>query len=168
MSEVRLADCTGWTTVLVRAGRDGALAAALGVPHGRAARDGQGTLIVGTAPGAWLLLAPATPADRIVPGVEAVARGEFASVVDVTHGHVLLRLTGAEAPSVLAALCAADLSARTAPDGTALRTLIAGIPATLVRDDEDGVLSYLLACDRSYGRYLADVISDALRCTCQA
>ncbi|MGH3683252.1 MAG: hypothetical protein ACRDT2_23750, partial [Natronosporangium sp.] len=60
MAEVIALDRTDRTVkVLVRADPGGALAAALAVPFGRAARDGDGALVVRTAPDAWLLLASA-------------------------------------------------------------------------------------------------------------
>ena len=31
----------------------------------------------------------------------------------------------------------------------------------MVRDDEEGVRSYLLHCERSYGQYLFDALMDA-------
>lgn len=161
MAEVRFTDCTGQPSVLVRADPDGALAAALGVPVGRAARDGDGVLVVRTGPDAWLLLAAAGTAAPAVRGLEALAGGEFASVFDVTHGHTLVRLTGPGAGPVLARVCAIDLADAATPDRTAFRSLVAGVVATVVRDDAEGERSYLVACDRSYGRYLVDVLTDA-------
>jgi heterotetrameric sarcosine oxidase gamma subunit len=194
--DAKLTDCTDQPLVLVRADPGGALAAALDVPNGRAARDGDGALVVRTAPDAWLLLAPAATATSVVRRIEALGEAEFASVFDVTHGHALVRLTGPAAASVLARVCAIDLADAATPDGTAFRSLVAGIAATVVRDDTgpgrwtglpaaslasldrsdalgsagatpaggrdaDGERSYLVQCDRSYGRYLVDVLTDA-------
>src|SRR5262249_57048515 len=60
-----LTDCTPLTKVQLRAPVDGEVAAWLGVPFGRAARDPDGTLVVGSGPGEWLLLAPPRPAGRL-------------------------------------------------------------------------------------------------------
>ena len=38
---------------------------------------------------------------------------------------------------------------------------MAKVNAEIVRADVDGRRSYLLACERSYGRYLTEVINDA-------
>jgi heterotetrameric sarcosine oxidase gamma subunit len=155
--EVTLIDRTGQAVVLVRASPGGEVAAGLGVPPGRAARTGDGTLVVRTAPDAWLLLAG--PASRFRP-IEAA--GEFVNVFDLTHGYALLRLTGRDAAGVLARVCAIDLSDAASPDGTAFRALVAGLAATVVRDDgAAGARSYLVACDRSYSGYLVDVLTDA-------
>jgi heterotetrameric sarcosine oxidase gamma subunit len=175
--EVTLTDCTDQALVLVRAAPGGAVAAALDVPLGRAARDGDSALVVRTAPDAWLLLAPAGAA----PPVAGLTEDDFASVFDVTHGSRLIRLTGPAAASVLARVCAIDLADAVTPDGTAFRSLVAGVAATVVRDDAgpgrltagsagatpaggrdaDGERSYLVRCDRSYGQYLVDVLTDA-------
>lgn len=160
MSEVTITDCTGWTKVLVRTAPSSALAAELNTPYGRA-RDADGVLIVGATPDGWLLLAPGGPAESIVQRTASQAGSEFASVVDVTHGHALVRLNGAASRDVLTKVCAVDLADSAAPDGTSVRTLIAGIIATIVRDDQPGELSYLVECDRSYGQYLMDVLRDA-------
>lgn len=162
MADVRLTDCTDGAKVLVRADPDGATAAALGVRLGRAVRDGDGVLVVRTAPDAWLLLAPAgRPVAPLAAGVEAAAGGEFVSAVDVTHGHALVRLRGAAAAPVLSSVCAIDLTDAATRQGAVFRSLLAGISATIIRDDSDGQLSYLVLCDRSYGRFLTDVLTDA-------
>jgi heterotetrameric sarcosine oxidase gamma subunit len=145
--------------VLVRAAPDGAVAAALGVRFGRTARDGD-TLVVGSGPGEWLVLGEPGSADALRERLErrGAASGEFASVVDLTHGRALLRLTGAGAADLLATVCAIDLSDDAVPDGAALRTPVAGLVTDLVRDDVDGIPSYLLHCEPSTGQYLADVL----------
>lgn len=159
MAEVRAIDCTDLTKVLVRADPGGALAAALDVPFGRAVRDSHGALVVRTAPDTWLLLASAGPATPRRIG--ALGAGEFASVVDVTHGYALARLTGPAAAAVLAKLCAIDLADPATPDGTAFRSLVAGVPATVIRDDTGPERSYVVQCDRSYRQYLREVLTDA-------
>src|SRR5262249_16193272 len=60
-------DCTPLTKVQLRAPVDGEVAAWLGVPFGRAARDPDGTLVVGSGPGEWLLLAPPGEAGALEP-----------------------------------------------------------------------------------------------------
>ena len=43
------------------------------------------------------------------------------------------------------------------PDGAALRTAVAAVATDVIRDDLDGIRSYLLHCERSVGQYLFDV-----------
>jgi heterotetrameric sarcosine oxidase gamma subunit len=149
--------------VHVRAPHDGAAATALGTSFGRAVRDERGALVVGSGPGEWLVLdAPGTQ-DAVRARLEELvgAPDEFTSVVDLTHGRALIRLTGARCADLLATLCAIDLSDDTTPDGAALRTSVAKLVTDIVRDDRDGVPSYLLHCERSSGQYLADAVLDA-------
>ena len=49
----------------------------------------------------------------------------------------------------------------TAADGSAVRSSVAKVNAEIVRDDDSGRPSYLLACERSYGTFLTEAINDA-------
>jgi heterotetrameric sarcosine oxidase gamma subunit len=152
-----LTDCTPLTKVQLRAPVDGEVAAWLGVPFGRAARDPSGTLVVGSGPGEWLLLAAPGRAGALEPTLEktaARAPGETVTWVNLTHGRALVRLGGSSAASVLAKVCGIDLSDDVTPDGAALRTAVAALATDVVRDDRDGTPSYLLHCERSSGQYL--------------
>lgn len=163
MAELTLTDCSAMAKVLIHADPSGALAGRLAVPFGQARRDDDGTLILRVRPAQWLLFADPGRAGDLVARWEAAAAGtgEFVSVIDVSSGRGLLRLTGESSPALLAKLCALDLDQ--APDGTAQRSSVAKVGAEIVRDDADGQRSYLLACERSYGRYLTEVINDAGR-----
>ncbi|MDA8283022.1 MAG: sarcosine oxidase, partial [Actinomycetota bacterium] len=132
-------------------------------PMGRAARQG-GRLVVGAGPGEWLVLGPQGQGDAIVAelGDRLAGTGGLVSVVDLTHGRALMRLTGdAAVTGVLSKLCAVNLSDRAAPDGTALRSSVASLVTDVVRDDRDGQRSFLLHCERSSGQYLFDALLDA-------
>jgi heterotetrameric sarcosine oxidase gamma subunit len=156
-----ITDSTPLAKVQLRAAPNGALAKALGVPFGRAARDA-GELLIGSGPGQWLVLAQPGAARGVVRRLEGIAAGsapgEFVSVTDLTHGRALVRLAGQQAPDLLARLCPADLHDDMAPDGTAFRTSVAGLATDLIRDDRDGTVSYLLHCERSSGQYLFDAL----------
>lgn len=162
-AELTVTDCTPLAKVLVRASHDGAVARVLAVPFGRATRDGTGALVVGSGPGEWLVLAgPGTAleaAERV--GGLAAATEEFVTVLDLTHGRALIRLTGPRSAEVLAKVCAIDFSDAVTPDAAAFRSVVADLVTDLVRDDRDGVRSYLLHCERSSGQYLFDVLIDA-------
>src|SRR5437870_171586 len=100
-----LTDCTPLTKMQLRAPVDGEVAASLGVPFGRAARDPDGTLVVGSGPGEWLLLAAPGRAGSLEPMLEkaaAQAPAESVTWVDLTHGRALIRLYGSPGASVLA------------------------------------------------------------------
>ena len=161
MAEATLTDCSPMAKVLIHADAAGPLADRLAVPFGRSRRDDDGTLVLRVRPTQWLLFADAGREQELVERWEAAATetGEFVSVIDVTSGRTILRLTGESSPALLAKICSLDLE--TAPDGSALRTSVAKVNAEIVRDDVDGRRSYLLACERSYGTFLTEVIGDA-------
>ena len=154
---VTITDCTPLAKVQLRAPVAGQVAAAIGVRFGRAARDRAGTLVVGSGPGEWLLLAAPGQAAELQAGLaslEAHAPGEHVTWVDLTHGRALIRLTGARVVAVLARICGIDLSDEITPDGAAFRTSVASVATDIVRDDVGGARSYLLHCERSSGDYL--------------
>ncbi len=160
-ADLRIVDCTPLAKVLVQAPPDGEVARALGVPFGRAARDEHGTLVVGSGPGEWLLLSPPGTAPEVAGRVEAVSDDGLVSVVDVTHGRALMRISGAQTPGLLAKVCAIDFSEEVTPDGAAFRSSVAKLVTDVVRDEHRGVRSYLLHCERSSGQYLFDALLDA-------
>jgi heterotetrameric sarcosine oxidase gamma subunit len=160
-ADPRIVDCTPLAKILVLASADGEVARALGVPFGRAAHDEQGTLVVGSGPGEWLLLAPPGASTAVAGRVEKTADEGLVSVFDVTHGRALMRITGAKTVDLLAKVCGIDLSEEVTPDGAAFRSSVAKVVTDVVRDDLGGERSYLLHCERSSGQYLFDALIDA-------
>ncbi|MEE9278114.1 MAG: sarcosine oxidase subunit gamma family protein [Dehalococcoidia bacterium] len=160
-SALLVVDCSPLAKVLVRAAPNGEAARALGVPFGRAQRDAARNLVVGSAPGEWLLLGPPSSESALLDRGEALTGSEFVSVVDVTHSRALIRLTGADTARLLVKVCAIDLDDSVTPDGAAFRSWVANVVTDVVRDDQDGIRSYLLHCDRSSGQYLFDAVTDA-------
>jgi heterotetrameric sarcosine oxidase gamma subunit len=161
-----LTDCTPLTKVQLKAPHAGQVAAELGVPFGRARRNTDGVLVVGSGPGEWLAIGPPGRAAEIAAWlayVTAGASGDYASVTDLTHGRALIRLTGAMAADVLAGLCGIDLSEIATPDGAAFRSSVAALATDVVRDDVADARSYLLHCERSSGQYLFDALLTAGR-----
>lgn len=161
-ASLRLSDRSPLAKVLVRASPYGRVAGRLGVPFGRARRDSHGTLIVGSGPGEWLLLAAPGAAAEVAARVDT-DDDQLVSVLDLTHGRALMRLTGAAASSVLGKVCAIDFADSVTPDGTAFRSSVAKLATDVVRDDLAGLSSYLLHCERSSGQYLYDSLLDAGR-----
>ena len=165
-----LADHTPLAKVAVKASWDGSMADVLSVRFGHAARQSWGlegstggVLVTGAGPGEWLVLAAPGQQTAVVDRLEqAAARAEeLVTVVDLTHGRALVRLTGARSPDLLAKECGVDLDATVCPDASALRSAVAGVATDLVRDDRNGTRSYLLHCERSSGQYLFDSLLDA-------
>jgi heterotetrameric sarcosine oxidase gamma subunit len=160
-ADLRIMDCTLLAKVLVLASTNGEVARALGVPFGRAARDERGTLVVGSGPGEWLLLAPPGASAEVAGRVKGISDGGLVSVLDATHGRALMRITGAKTVDLLAKVCGIDLSEEVTPAGAAFRSSVAKLVTDVVRDDLDGERSYLLHCERSTGQYLFDALIDA-------
>ena len=159
---VTLADAGPLAAVAVRAPGNGVVATTLGPEFGRAVRNVHGDLVVGSGPGEWLVLAEPGTQDELRTRLEASASsGEFVTVVDLTHGRALLRLSGERSADLLATVCAINLADDAVPDGAALRTSVAKIVTDIVRDDQGAVPSYLLHFERSSGQYLAEVLLDA-------
>jgi sarcosine oxidase, subunit gamma len=152
-----LTDCTPLAKVGVRAPIGGRAAAELAVPFGRAARDPGGTLVAGSGPGEWLLLAAPGQGPALIGRAEDIAArfpGELITATDLTHGRALMRLTGARGDDVLAKVCGIDTGDGITPDGAAFRSSVAAVATDVIRDDAGGVRSYLLHCERSSGGYL--------------
>jgi len=160
-ADLKITDCTPLAKVLVLASTDSEVARALGVPFGRAARDESETLVVGSGPGEWLLLAAPGTSAAVTRRVEEVHDEGLVSVFDATHGRALVRITGVRTPDLLAKVCAIDFSEAVTPDGAAFRSSVAKLVTDVVRDDRDGEISYLLHCERSSGQYLFDALIDA-------
>ena len=142
------------TKTLIRAMPDSAEAALLGVGFGSSLRVGE-VLVCGSRPGEWLLLGD--------PGevLDGLDRSGHVSVIDLTHGRALLRLVAADSARVLEKICSLDLADDMTPNGAVVSASVAAISCDLVRDDVDGTPSYLIACDRSFGEYLAGAVLDA-------
>ena len=167
-----LTDHSPLAKAAVKASWDGAMGEILGVPFGRAARqswdvDGTvvGVLLNGVGPGEWLVLAPPGQQGTVEDWLEnsAARADELVTIVDVTHGNALVRLTGARSPDLLAKECGLDLADAVAPDAAALRSIVADVAVDLIRDDLGGTRSYLVQCERSSGQYLFDALLDAGR-----
>ncbi len=160
-ADLRITDCTPLAKVLVRAPEDGTVARTLGVGFGRAARDERGTLVTGSAPGEWTLVSPPGNTREVIEQLGAASDGEFVSVLDITHGRALVRISGGRTPDLLSKVCGIDLSDEITPNGATFRSSVAKVATNVVRDDEEDVRSYLLHCERSYGQYLFDALLDA-------
>ena len=103
-------------------------------------------MIWSVSPGEWTVLGSKPP----------VGEG-----LDLTHVRAMFRLTGRDAPRLIAKLCALDLGEGMFPDGAAARSLVAGVATELIRDDQTGVGSYLVLPSRSFGLFVHEAIIDA-------
>lgn len=157
---LRLADLTPLAKILVRAGPASAAAGVLACEFGHSRRAVSGELVIGCGPDEWLLLAPASTRPSLAAQLSS-GGGEFLTIIDVTHGRVVLRLSGADAARTLGKVCAIDLSDKATPNRAAFRSSVARLACLVVHDDLDGIRSYLICSDRSSGQYLFDALADA-------
>jgi heterotetrameric sarcosine oxidase gamma subunit len=156
-----VSDRTPWAKVLVHAAEAGPYSRTTAVGFGRAARIDGGVLEIGSGVGEWLLLGRIGSAGDLAARATARTDAELVSVIDLTHGRALVRLTGGDAAAVVSKLCGVDLADSATPNLAAFRSLVARVVTDVVRDDVVGVRSYLLHCERASGQYLFDVLVDA-------
>ena len=153
-----LADAGSTTKILVRAGSDTAAATALAVPYGQSRQGDDGILICGSRPDEWTLYAPAGRSAQVTASVPT---GGFVTVIALTHGRAMIRMSGRSSVAALAKVCNIDLADDMGPAGAVFSAAVAAVSCDLVRDDQDGQRSYLLTCERSFGRYLFVALADA-------
>ncbi len=162
---LRLSDLTALTKELVRAAASSAAAGRLDCPYGATRREADGSLVLGAGPDEWLILSPAGRRSQLAGELESAFErdraGELVTVIDLTHGSVVLRLSGDKAHRCLAKVCAIDFSDRVTPDGSCFRSSLARLRCTVARDDLGEERSYLIESDRSSGQYLFEALSEA-------
>lgn len=166
VADLVLSDEGPLVKILVKGSVTAALDDALRTPFGRAVHselDGVPVLVAGSGPGEWLVVGPGeTRAATLATVRDAVGgRTDFVSVIDLTHGRALMRLTGHRAAPVLEKVCAVDLAQAVVPNGAAFRSTVASVVTDVVRDDVSGTPSFLLHCERSTGQFLFDAVLDA-------
>lgn len=131
--------------------------AQFGIGFGASTSSG-GALVAATRPEEWLILGSA---DECGAAEAAVNTGGFTSVIPFTHGRALFRVTGEPAASMMEKVCGIDWSDAMTPDGAVVTASVALTTCDIIRNDQGGVPSYLLMCDRSFGQYLFDALVDA-------
>jgi len=154
---ITITDLSDQTKRSLKAPETSSVASVLGVALGTAARIND-TLVVHHRPGEWLLVGHSGSVGQVLDSID---RSGFVSTVDVSHGRLLLLLSGRESDKVLAKLCSTNLDDDFTPNGAAWGASVARVNCDLVRDDVQGVRSYLLLCDSSYGSYLHGAIAEA-------
>ena len=152
-----LHDVSATTKIIVRAGPETVARHQLDASFGTS-RVEEDVLVIGQRPDEWIILGPAAASRALVDRLD---RSGHVSVIDHTHSRALFRLTGAKASSVLEKLCSLDWNDHMTPDGAAVSASVAKVTCDIARNDVNGVRSYLISCDRSYGQYLFDAILDA-------
>ena len=139
--------------------RETTVAAVLAAPD-RAA-EAAGVLVASGAfeahfvgPGEWLVLSDAHAPETLAAEL-SVRLGDFAFVVDQSHGRLALTLSGPDAARILANGIGADLHPDAFPAGRAANMLCGHIPVNLARTGAD---RFVLVVARSFsGALLEDL-----------
>ncbi len=130
------------------------LGAALGLPcpaAGRVTRDDHfGCIRIG--PHEWLVTGDTATVQAALARASDAFRDDLALILDISHGGVVLQLSGAAAVERIAAYCDIDLHADSFPSGHATRTRFGDVAVTLARIDDRP--SYWLIGDQSLTDYL--------------
>ena len=155
---VTVADAASTTKVQVRAGADTTAAAALSVSYGSSQHRPDGALVCGTRPDEWTIYGDAGQAAAISATIPTEG---FVTVIDITHGRAMLRISGSNATSALSKICNLDLGNELTPNGAVFSASVGGVGCDLVRDDQNGQTSFLIGCERSFGRFLFIAVADA-------
>ena len=155
---VTLADAYATTKVQVRAGAGTAAAAALGVSYGSSTRNAGGDLVCGTRPDEWTIYGDPGRSGAIAASVPTEG---FVTVIDITHGRAMLRISGSNATAALSKICNLDLSDELTPNGAVFSGSLGSVGCDWVRDDQDSETSFLISCERSFGKFLFIAVADA-------
>lgn len=159
-----LSDITPLAKVLIKSDANSRFAANHKTAFGRARMIKDGVLEIGCDPGTWLWVGSIGSAEELMMHGESLAASsdELITVIDLTHGRALMRLSGADSNRLLNKLCAINLSDVATPNLSTFRSNVAKLVADVVRDDlANSTQSYLIHCERSSGQYLFDCILDA-------
>jgi heterotetrameric sarcosine oxidase gamma subunit len=127
------------TRFIVWSDESAALAVPFSEPH--RARITNDIAVLWLGPSEWLLLAPA---DWRPPRITA-------TMVDISHRHVALEVSGPNADAALNAYCALDLHPSAFPIGMCTRTVFAKAEIVLWRTDAN---TFRIEVARSYAPYV--------------
>ena len=112
-------------------------------------------------PDEWLLSGPEGETAQIAADVGEVLAGLHHSLVDISHRHVALSVSGPRAADVLNSGCPLDLSSSAFPAGCATRTLLGKADVVLAKTDD--LPTFEIECGRSFAAYIHDFLLEAAR-----
>lgn len=133
---------------------DARLTQALGFAAPDAGRHtGDATLAcLRAGPHEWLVLGSVSAVTAALARIGDAFREDLALILDMSHGALLLRLSGHQAIERIAAYCDLDLHPQAFATGHATRTRFGDVAVTIARtDDQPG---FWLIADQSHSDYL--------------
>jgi sarcosine oxidase subunit gamma len=123
------------------------------------ATQGDGCTALRLGPDEWLLLAEADSDPWLAARIADAAKGVAVSLVDVSHRHAGIVLTGPACEVVLATGCPLALDIASFPVGRATRTVLAKAEVVLWRRDAD---RFQLEVARSFAPYVVALLGVAI------
>ncbi|MDE2768988.1 MAG: sarcosine oxidase subunit gamma [Chloroflexota bacterium] len=122
---------------------------------------GDDLMAIWLGPDEWLLLADHHQSDALLADLQTALSGQFASVVDLSAGQTVIRLSGPSTLDVLARGCALDLHPSVFQPGACAQTLLARAQALLIAVDDTPTID--ITVRRSFAPYVAAWLQDAAR-----
>ena len=110
-------------------------------------------------PDEWLLCAPEREGDAIAHAIEASLRDLMHALVDVSHAHVALSVSGPQAAEAINGGCPLDLSGVAFPPGAATRTLMGN--AEIILSCWQDQAGFEVECGRSFAAYVREFLESA-------
>lgn len=110
-------------------------------------------------PDEWLLIGPESESATVATGEDLADR--VISLVDISHRNVAFTVSGPNAPAVLNAGIALDLSDAAFPAGSATRTLLGKAEVVLLRPGTAPV--YQVECWRSFAPYVHGLLTEVVQ-----
>lgn len=123
--------------------------------------DAGDILAIWLGPDEWLLLAEPDASGSLAGELQTALAGHFASVIDISAGQTVIRLSGPSALDVLARGCALDLHPSVFPPGACAQTLLARAQALLISVDATPTIDIIVR--RSFAPYVAAWLEDSGR-----
>ncbi len=121
----------------------------------------RGLSILWLGPDEWLVVTPDRRRARIERALRDALTGQHAAVTDVSHGRVILVLSGPDAPAVLAKGCSLDLHPRRFGSGRCAQSRLAKCQA-LIHQTGDAP-EFEIYVQRSFAQYAWTWLEDAGR-----
>lgn len=114
--------------------------------------------VIWLAPGEWAIL---QPGNRVQAVIDDACSGHLHHLSDVSAGHRLWRIEGAESRTIVGRGCSIDTHPRVFAPGCCARTLFAQVPVILVAATSIG--SFEIVADASFEGHLQAWFTDALQ-----
>lgn len=121
--------------------------------------NGSSFSILWLGPTEWLIIASTSEHSQLSLALSAALRGTHSAVVDVSHGHAILRIRGERALDVLSKGCSLNLSPSAFFTGRCAQTLVAKAAVVLCCIDATPTIDVIVR--RSFADYLALWLADA-------